>query len=89
MSLFSHLELVKENRSTINQHYNLVDIIFLIISAITSGCEGWQGIEIYGNKKLPWLRRFRSFAHGIPTRHSIAHIFRGLDNDSLLLALYS
>lgn len=89
MSLFSHLELVKENRSTINQHHNLVDIMFLIISAITSGCEGWQDIEIYGNKKLPWLRRFRSFAHGIPTRHSIARIFRGLDSDSLLLALYS
>ncbi|KZN44496.1 hypothetical protein N476_05730 [Pseudoalteromonas luteoviolacea H33] len=50
MSLFSHLELVKESRSTINQHQNLVDIMFLIISAITSGCEGWQDIEIYGNK---------------------------------------
>ncbi|CAH9050029.1 ISAs1 family transposase ISPsesp1 [Pseudoalteromonas sp. CIP111854] len=89
MSLFSHLELVKENRSTINQHHNLVDIMFLIISAITSGCKGWQDIEIYGNKKLTWLRRFRPFVHGIPTRHSIARIFRGLDSDSLLLALYS
>ncbi|MEM5546404.1 transposase family protein, partial [Pseudoalteromonas fuliginea] len=44
MSLFSHLELVKDNRSHINQHHNLVDVLFLIITAVTSGCENWQDI---------------------------------------------
>ncbi|MEI8668304.1 ISAs1-like element ISPsesp1 family transposase [Pseudoalteromonas sp. B131b] len=89
MSLFSHLELVKDNRSHINQHHNLVDVLFLIITAVTSGCENWQDIEIYGESKLNWLRGFRSFKNGIPTRHSIARIFRTVDTDSLLLAMYS
>ena len=89
MSLFSHLELVKDNRSTINQHHNLVDVLFLIISAVTSGCEGWQDIEVYGESKINWLRKFRPFNNGIPTRHSIARIFRTVDTDSLLLSMYS
>ncbi|WP_425469296.1 transposase family protein [Pseudoalteromonas neustonica] len=46
MSLFSHLEPVKDNRSTINQHHKLVYVLFLIISAVTSGCECWQDIEV-------------------------------------------
>lgn len=37
MSLFSHLELVKDNRSHINQHNNLFDVLFLIITAVKSG----------------------------------------------------
>lgn len=89
MSLFSHLELVKDNRSTINQHHNLVDVLFLIISAVTSGCEGWQDIEVYGESKIDWLKKFRPFNNGIPTRHSIARIFRTVDTESLLLSMYS
>ena len=58
MSLFSHLELVKDNRSTINQYHNLVDVLFLIICAVTSGCEGWQDIEVYGESKIDWLKNF-------------------------------
>lgn len=40
MSLFSHLELVKDNRSHINQHNNLFDVLFLIITAVKSGGGG-------------------------------------------------
>ncbi|MCO7191048.1 transposase family protein, partial [Pseudoalteromonas sp. XMcav2-N] len=32
MSLFSHLELVEDKRSSINQHHDLTDVLFLIIS---------------------------------------------------------
>ena len=89
MSLFSHLELVEDKRSSINQHHDLTDVLFLIISAVLSGCEGWKDIEVFGHSKLPWLRQFRAFKHGIPTRHSIARILKTVETDSLVLALFS
>lgn len=52
MSLFSHLELVEDKRSSINQHHDLTDVLFLIISAVLSGCEGWKDIEVFGRSKL-------------------------------------
>jgi len=66
-----------------------LDIIFLVEAAIVSGCEGWQEIEDFGDNKLDWLRRFRPFASGIPTRHSIARIVKGVKIDELVNSLFA
>ncbi len=55
MTLLEHLTVVKETRSDINQKHDLVDVMFLVMSAILSGADCWQGIEKYGYRKLPWL----------------------------------
>ncbi|NOU51928.1 transposase family protein [Pseudoalteromonas sp. JBTF-M23] len=76
ISLFSLLELIEDKRSSINQHHDLADVLFLIISPVLSGCEGWKDIEVFEHDKQPRLRQFRAFKHGIPTRHSIARIIK-------------
>ncbi|WP_426577263.1 ISAs1 family transposase [Xenorhabdus stockiae] len=87
MTLIEHLSVVKETRSDINRQYDLVDIIFLVVSAIMAGAEGWQDIETYGQAKIKWLKEYRTFSHGIPCRHTIARILRAIELDSLLEAL--
>ena len=42
--------------------------MFLVISAIMSGAEGWNDIETYGDSKIDWLRQHRPFANGIILR---------------------
>ncbi|EHC03906.1 hypothetical protein Sbal625DRAFT_4417, partial [Shewanella baltica OS625] len=56
MSLFDHLSLVEDTRSHINQRHNLVDVLFLILSAVASGQDGWAEIQQFGELKLEWLR---------------------------------
>ena len=56
-----------------------VDVIFLIITGIVSGCEGWKDIYEFGMAKLDWLRQYRSFEHGIPVDDTIARIISALD----------
>ena len=87
MTLIEHLTLVEETRSDINRKHDLVDVMFLVISAIMSGAEGWRDIETYGNSKADWLRQYRPFVNGIPRRHTIARILRCIVIDSLLEAL--
>ncbi|CAE6964696.1 DDE_Tnp_1-associated [Vibrio sp. B1ASS3] len=58
--------------------------MFLVISAIEPGCEGWQDIEFYGEEKLDWLRKYKPFKHGIPRRHTIARILCSVVAESLL-----
>lgn len=89
LNLIEHLSVVQETRSDINKKHNVIDVMFLVISAITSGSEGWQDIEIYGDHKLEWLRKYRPFEHGIPRRHTIARILRTVVAESLLAALAS
>lgn len=87
MNLIEHLSVVEDTRSDINQKHDLIDVIFLVISAISSGCEGWQNIEFYGEEKLDWLRKHRPFEYGTPRRHTIARILRLAVAESLLEAL--
>jgi len=87
MTLIEHLSLVEENRSDINQKHELVDVIFLVISAIMAGAEGWRDIETYGDSKADWLKQHRPFNSGIPRRHTIARILRSVVAESLLEAL--
>ncbi|KZW98362.1 transposase, partial [Pseudoalteromonas luteoviolacea] len=61
MNLIEHLSIVEETRSDINQKHDLVDIIFLVVSAIIAGAEGWQDIETYGDAKKDWLTKYRPF----------------------------
>lgn len=87
MTLIEHLTLVEETRSDINRKHDLVDVMFLVISAIMAGAEGWRDIETYGDAKADWLRQYRPFANGIPRRHTIARILRSIVAESLLEAL--
>ena len=84
MNLPDLFEEIEDNRHDINKVYDLADIIFLALASILSGANGWKDMEIFGKSKLDWLRQFRPFENGIPTRHSIGRIIRTLDTDTLM-----
>lgn len=84
MSLFQDIESIEDHRVDANKDYELADIIFLTIAAVLCGAKGWKAINIFGVAQLDWLREYREFSHGIPTRHSIGRIIRGIKADSLV-----
>lgn len=81
MSLFQEIEY---HRVDANKYYELSDIIFLTIAAILCGAKSWKAINIFGEAQLDWLKKYRGFSHGIPTRQSIGRIIRGLKADSIV-----
>ena len=78
------IEQVDDHRVDANKEYELADIIFLTIAAVLCGATGWKAINIFGEGQLDWLRQYRSFTNGIPTRHSIGRIIRGVKAESLM-----
>ncbi len=83
-SLFQEIESIEDHRVDSNKDYELADIIFLTIAGVLCGAKGWKAINIFGKAQLDWLRKYRSFSNGIPTRHSIGRIIRGIKADSLV-----
>jgi hypothetical protein len=81
MSLFQDIESIEDHRVDANKNYELSDIIFLTIAAILCGAKGWKAINIFGVAQLDWLKEYRDFSHGIPTRHSIGRIITSLKED--------
>ncbi|RRS09392.1 transposase family protein [Pseudoalteromonas sp. J010] len=41
-------------------------MLFLTISAVIAGCQGWEEIEDFAHDTLSWLRKFITLANGVP-----------------------
>jgi predicted transposase YbfD/YdcC len=87
MSIISHLEKIEDPRTDINIKHDLIDVMFLTLSAVLSGADGWKSIQEFGEMQLDWLRQHRPFEGGIPRRHCIANIIKALDTEALIMAL--
>lgn len=76
--LLSHFSELTDPRIDRTKRYPLIEIIFLVISATISGCDGWKSIRDFGAIKLEWLRRFLPYNEGTPV-DDIARVMRRLD----------
>lgn len=78
MSFIDYFGEVRDPRKDINVKHDLLDVIFLTITGVTSGCEGWKDIYEFGCAKIEWLRKYRAFKNGIPVDDTIARIISAL-----------
>lgn len=62
-----------------NLKHQLVDIIFLVVSAVVSGCNDWETIEVFGESQLSWLRKYYPYKNGIPSHDTLNRVFSSLD----------
>ena len=74
---------IKDPRVTGRTDYPVLEIIFLCISSILCGMDGWEDIEDFGHSKLEWLRRFFPFENGIPRHDTIARVISRLSPSGL------
>ena len=62
-----------------NFTYPLNEILFLSISAVVSGMDGWTAIHNFGEIKLEWLRKYFPYENGIPSHDVLGKFFAVLD----------
>ncbi|MDQ7072371.1 MAG: ISAs1 family transposase [Gammaproteobacteria bacterium] len=79
MSFLAHFGDIDDPRNPINVKHDLLDVLFLAVSAVISGAEGWKDIKEFGDEKLDWLRQYRTFNNGIPVDDTIARIIRAIE----------
>lgn len=72
-------EQVKDPRMNRTKRHLLTDILFVTLCAVISGADGWTEVELFGNSKLDWLRRFVPLANGIPSHDTFGRVFAHLD----------
>ncbi len=77
----SHFDKMTDPRRTNkgNYYYSLDEILFLVISAVISGANGWTSIEVFGKAKLIWLRKFFPYERGIPSHDVLGKLFARLN----------
>lgn len=63
-----------------NFKHELIEIIFLVISAVVSGCNDWETIAVFGESQLKWLRKYYPYKNGIPSHDTINRVFSAMDS---------
>jgi predicted transposase YbfD/YdcC len=79
----SHFSSVPDPRIERCKRHELLDILFLSISAVRCGAEGWEEIEDFGYARLDGLKRYFPFENGIPRHDTIARVLSRLEPKAL------
>jgi len=82
LSTFSTLKDPRR-QSRGNFRHQLMDMIFLVISAVISGADDWEHIETFGKSQLVWLRKYARFKNGIPSHDTLGRVFSAIDFEKL------
>jgi predicted transposase YbfD/YdcC len=77
-SIEEHFSTLEDPRIDRNKLHELMDIVILVLCAVSSGADGWEAIEEFGQEKLDWLRKFAPFANGVPSHDCIANVLSRL-----------
>lgn len=80
---FSSLE---DNRQEGKKLHPLPEILLLTIVAAIAGAEGWRDIEIFGNSKLEYLKKYLPYNNGIPSKATLQRVFSMLDPEHFKLS---
>jgi len=68
-----------EDPRRFNRRHKLLDILVIAICGALCGADGWEEIELFGESKEEWLRRFLELPHGIPSDDTYRRVFAALD----------
>jgi predicted transposase YbfD/YdcC len=72
-------EQINDYRIDRKKLYSLHEILFLVLSGSICGCDSWRDYVDFGEMKINWLREHFEYAHGIPSKNTIARLFANLD----------
>lgn len=86
---FHHFEETTDPRVDRGKNHPLMEMIFLTLCATICGADCWVDVERYGKAKLGWLRKYVSFALGIPSHDTLGRVFSRLDSIEFYVCLQS
>jgi predicted transposase YbfD/YdcC len=75
---------LRDPRLNRRKRHLLVDIIAIALCAVIAGANDWQGIAVFGNRRLSWLRTFLALPNGIPSHDTFERVFDRIDPQAFL-----
>lgn len=70
-----------------NYRHKLIDILVIGLCTITCGGEAFEDMEIFGNERLDWLKKFLELPNGIPDEDTFRRVYERLDSKELMNCL--
>jgi predicted transposase YbfD/YdcC len=75
----THFAKLKDPRRAHRRLHLLQDIIVIALCATIAGAKDWQDIELFGRKRLTWLKSFLKLPNGIPAHDTFERVFNRIN----------
>jgi predicted transposase YbfD/YdcC len=65
-ALLDHFSTIDDPREAWRVAHPLPEVLLLVVCGTMADCDDFDGIALWGDKHLPFLRRYLPFHHGVP-----------------------
>jgi len=74
---FDNFGILDDDRQESKVQHKLIDIIFIVVSAVISGCNEWKEIHMWASHEvnITWLKKYIELSNGIPSLSTIGRLF--------------
>ena len=74
---FDCFNCIEDKREEGKVKHKLIDILFIVVSAVICGCNEWKEIHMWAKLKvnIEWLKKYVELENGIPSLSTIGRLF--------------
>jgi predicted transposase YbfD/YdcC len=83
ISIIDHFSSLEDPRVVGRSSHLLIDIITITLCSVISGAESWYDVQLYGELKKDFLKRFLLLPHGIPSHDTFSRVLSIIDPASI------
>jgi predicted transposase YbfD/YdcC len=87
--VYNHFENLTDPRVDRGNNHDLLEMIFVALTAVLCGAQGWADVERFAKSKLKWFRRYLRLPNGIPSHDTFGRVFSRLDTGEFLTAMHA
>ncbi len=87
--VYQHFEKITDPRVNRGGNHNLMEMIFVALTATLCGANGWADVERFAKSKHKWFRRFIKLEFGIPSHDTFGRVFARLDTAEFFTAMHT
>mgnify|MGYP002642159152 CR=1 FL=1 len=78
---FEAFQVIEDPRTGGNTRHHFGEILFMVVSAMLCGMNGFSEIEHFCQKQVEWLKKWIKLPHGIPRAQTFSNLFQIIDPD--------
>jgi hypothetical protein len=74
---FESFSILEDRREQGKVLHKLLDVVFIVVSAVICGCNEWKDIKLWMEMELNqlWLKKYIRLQNGLPSLSTICRLF--------------
>ncbi|MCD0459981.1 ISAs1 family transposase [Roseiconus lacunae] len=86
--IYNSFENISDPRVERGHNHDLLEMIFIALTASICGADGWVDVERFAKSKTDWFRRYIDLKHGVPSHDTFGRVFSRLDTGEFLASMH-